>query len=280
MVLRVLAICFDSEEGYVECNVRRADEAIRRFAEGRDTDLVVLPELFTCGYCGSDFSSWAEDENSPTFGTFRRLCEEIDSVVGWGFVRKAEGRRPHNCYALLEPGKPPLFASKTHLNLSRPGSKGAETEFFSPGECLGVLDTRIGRLGVMICADGMYPEVPRCLALQGAECIIWASRSGGSQAEAGVPTLRATENIIPVVHPDGSQYGGWVPEHSAYRGQIVDHHGKVLADSAGTERMLYAELDLDAARDLREHGFDLWATRRMRRPELYTAITERQPKRT
>ena len=279
-MVRCLAVCFDSEEGNIQANVSLAERSIRGFTSIRPVDLVVLPELFTCGYCATDFAPWAEDESSPTFGAFRRLAEEIDAIVSWGFVKRAGGARPYNCCALLEPGKPTVFASKSHLNLSRPGSKGAETEFFSPGEYLGVFDTRIGRLGIMLCADGMYPEVPRCLALMGSECIIWASRCGGSQAGARVPSLRASENIVPILHPDGAQHGGWVPEHSAYRGQVVDHTGRVLADSADGDRMLYAELDLDAGRDLRENGHDLWATRRMRRPELYAAITERRFGRT
>src|SRR5437764_13899454 len=43
----------------------------------------------------------------------------------------------------------------------------------SPGSDYPVFDTRLGKLGIMICYDGFFPEVARELSNRGAEVIAW-----------------------------------------------------------------------------------------------------------
>ncbi len=49
-----------------------------------------------------------------------------------------------------------------------------------PGEEYPVFDLDFGRVGIMTCYDGMFPEIPRILALKGAEILIWPNARGGS----------------------------------------------------------------------------------------------------
>src|SRR6185503_8460410 len=43
----------------------------------------------------------------------------------------------------------------------------------SPGSDYPVFDTRLGKVGMMICYDGFFPEVARELSNRGAEIIAW-----------------------------------------------------------------------------------------------------------
>lgn len=49
-----------------------------------------------------------------------------------------------------------------------------------PGKDLPVFDFDFGRVGVMTCYDGWFPEPARVLSLRGAELIVWINGRGGS----------------------------------------------------------------------------------------------------
>src|SRR6476620_7163036 len=54
--IRILGVPFTSKEGEVAANVEGAIRLIREEMAKSPVDLVVLPELFTCGYAGPDLS--------------------------------------------------------------------------------------------------------------------------------------------------------------------------------------------------------------------------------
>lgn len=272
-MLKILAVNFATREGDVEGNVNRAEALIRNFVRHSEVDLVILPELFTCGYCGASLSTWSEDTESKTFKVFGALAQEIDAIIGWGFSERAHDHFAYNCFALIEPGRPALLVRKTHLHMSTQGTRQNEPEYLLPGDKLGLIDTRVGRLGVMICYDGCFVEVPRSLVLQGAECILWPTRSGSYLAGTGFPRIRAIDNIVPIVMVEGSQTGGDFPLHS--HSQILDHKGNVLAECKDDEGILYTAIDLSASSYFRETALDAWAQYRVRRPELYGPITSK-----
>jgi len=69
----------------------------------------------------------------------------------------------------------------------------------SPGSTLNVLQTRHGRLGIVIGLDALYPEVSRLLAMQGADLLIGISASPGvAQARAvrSALAMRVEENQV------------------------------------------------------------------------------------
>ena len=269
--MRVLGVSIATHEGDVSGNVARGVGMVREFCQSQPVDLVIFPEMFTCGYCALDLSPWAEDQSSATFPAFRALTEEIEAVVGWGFAERATPGKVYNSFALLEPGKPPAIVRKTHLHISTPGTRENEPEYLLPGDELGIVDTHLGRLGIMICYDGCFVEVPRSLVLAGAQVVLWPARSGGYLAGTGFPRIRAVDNIVPLVLCEGAQVGGEFPlqNHS----QIFDHRGNLLAECHGDERLLGVDIDIEAARNCRETEVNAWAQYRVRRPELYTLIT-------
>lgn len=270
-VCRVLGVSLETQEGDIAANVARATSLVRDHARDHEVDLVVLPELFTCGYCSMDLSSYGEDADSETFRTFASLAEDLDAVIGWGFAEKATGHLVYNSFALLEPGRAPVVVRKTHLHLSEPGSQANEPEFLLPGGQLGLVVTSLGTFGVMICYDGCFVEVARSLVLQGADCILWPSRSDRYIPKTGFPRIRAIDNIAPVIYVEGGQTGRHFPLRS--HSQIVDHRGNVLSGSEG-EGLLQATLNVGEARDFRQTSLGASAQYRVRRPELYRSITE------
>jgi predicted amidohydrolase len=151
-----------------------------------------------------------------------------------------------------------------------------ENHYFLPGDGIVVLDTAIGRVGLSICYDMLFPEVSRMMALQGAEIMLvpsnWLDIANLRRNGETFPVARAIEGQMHVVFVNGvgelevrgrtwSLYG---------RSRIVAATGEVVATAGADEQMLTATLtvaDLAA-------GSDVFPMLRDRRPNLYTSLVD------
>jgi predicted amidohydrolase len=69
----------------------------------------------------------------------------------------------------------------------------------SPGSTLNVLETRYGRLGIVLGLDALYPEVSRLLAMRGADILVGITASPGAapaMALRSALATRAEENQV------------------------------------------------------------------------------------
>jgi 5-aminopentanamidase len=155
---------FDPVFGEREKNIAKVVAA----AQGADTDLLVLPELFATGY---QFISRDEvvglSEPVPEGYTTRAIAglsrsKGIYIVAG---LAEKDGERLFNSAILTGPEGFIGVYRKTHLFFE-------EKLWFLPGDTgFRVFDTPLGRIGVMICFDWIFPESMRTLALMGAEVV-------------------------------------------------------------------------------------------------------------
>jgi predicted amidohydrolase len=140
-----------------------------------------------------------------------------------------------------------------------------------------VVDTDIGKLGIMICHDGHSPEVSRALAYNGAEVII---RCNAMQEIEGVSDpwdswtfttrTRAHDNCLYIVAANwGSvDYDYYPKAFCPGRSLIVDYYGNIMRQADyPAEGVIGATIDIEALRkrrgliwhnlwaDLRTEGF-------------------------
>lgn len=125
-----------------------------------------------------------------------------------------------------------------------------------------VADTELGRLGVAICYDWLFPEVLRELALGGAEVLVRVSAymdPWGTEAPMDWWTvtnrMRAIENVAAVVACNqGASLASYPPFSWPGGNMVVDHDGRVLAQAerGPGERILVGPVDLAALRAARE----------------------------
>jgi predicted amidohydrolase len=226
--LRVAAVSPEIVIGDLNANLARIRDAICAAAL-RGARLIVLPELATSGYVFADRAeaeSAAMAADDPRWDAVRDVIPE-DAVVVVGYA-ETDGAHLFNTAAVLTRDARLADYRKSHL-------WGAEKLVFDHGTEAGVVvDTSFGRLGVAICYDNEFPEVPRRLALAGADVLAlpvnWplVPRPNGEHAPELIQAMAsARSSRLPVVIADrwGAERGVDWTDGTA----IIDEHGWIVA---------------------------------------------------
>jgi len=192
-------------------NLQRAENLIREAASA-GAQVILIQELFETPYfCIEQNSAHFElattlAENS-SLKRFQQLAEELDVVLPFSWFERAN-RAFYNSLAMVDAGGAILGVyRKSHIP-NGPGYQ--EKSYFNPGDTgFRVWDTRYGRLGDGICWDQWFPEAARCMALMGAELLLYPTAIGSEPPPAitldsSGPWQRtqrghATAHIIPVI---------------------------------------------------------------------------------
>jgi N-carbamoylputrescine amidase len=234
-------------EGDPDHNLERSLRFIKR-AAAEGANVVILPELANSG-CDLGPRERALDlaEELPEGPTVRAWRKEVvnSGICIVGGLLEREGDTLHNSAVLLGPDVAGRYR-KTHL-------WDKEKLLYEPGRELPVLDTPLGRIGLLICYDAWFPEAVRTLALKGARLICVPSNAPDDwvpepQRRGDLTMLNvqciagANANRVFVVAANrvGDGYLG--------RSCVVDVTGGVLALAGATEEgLITAEVDTERA---------------------------------
>lgn len=258
--LRVAAISPEIVIGDVDGNLDRIRSAITAAAR-RGAQLIVLPELATSGYVFADRDEAlgaALTTGDPRWSSVHEAIPE-GAVVVVGYA-ESDGDRLFNTAAVLTRDLRLADYRKAHL-------WGAEKLVFDSGSEAGlVVDAPFGRLGVALCYDNEFPEVPRRLALAGADVLAlpvnWplVPRPAGEHAPELIQAMAsARSSRLPVVIADrwGSERGVDWTDGTA----IIDEQGWIVAFRAVMGASAVLSLDAARGKALPPHN-DLFADRR------------------
>lgn len=256
-LVTVASIQMEPRIGRKDENLARSVALVERAAAG-GADLVVLPELANTGYM---FESRAEAfalaepvPNGPSTQAWIEVARRCNTLIVAGIAER-DGERLYNAAVVVGPTGWLGTYRKLHL-------WGDEHLFFEAGDKgLPLFHTPWGRLGVVICYDGWFPEVYRLLAMQGADVVAmptnWVPMPGqpaGSPAMANTLAMAsAHSNALNIVcaNRTGTERG------QPFIGQslIVDAQGWPVAGPAaegGEDLVLIAQLDLRSTRQARQ----------------------------
>ena len=215
-----------------------------------DADLYVFPELYLTGE--HPFVRWPKgfDENpQPIPGPLTRAVGRIAKRVGrWivaGSIVEQDGDDRFNTAVAFAPSGR-LVARYRKVFTWRPFERyatGTEVPpvFSIPG---------IGKVGMMICYDGWFPEMARGLALRGAEVILHPTLTTTPDREQELVMARANAiaNQCYVINPNA------IVTIGGGRSVGVDPQGRVLFEGGSGEELIPEILDLDLVRAVRERG--------------------------
>jgi predicted amidohydrolase len=193
-------------------------------------DLVVLPETITFYGSGKSYADCAELIPGPSTNYFGRLTKEHDLYLVVGLLERHQ-HLVYNVAVLIGPSGE-VIGKYRKVTLPRGEIEGA----IMPGNDYPVFETRWGRIGMMICYDGFFPEVARELSNRGAEIIAWPV--WGCNPLLGA--ARACENHVYVVsstYTDVSQ--DWMIS------AIYGYDGQPLAQAQAWGTVAIAQVDLN-----------------------------------
>ena len=236
----------------ITANIAHAVDWTRRCHEATGAELIVLPESVTTGFTPgcSPQDLWDLVSELPAGGDathtlvadFADVARELGVVLCVGsYERGPERGIVFNSSVLIDRDGSILGVyRKTHPFCSEAVSGGG---WVTPGDTVSVCDTDLGRVGMIICFDGDYPELARIQAVQGAEVIC---RPSALLRSADIWELtsraRAYDNHVYVVgaNATGTDAAG---VHYFGNSHIVTPVAHIAAKAASHEGWVSARLD-------------------------------------
>lgn len=288
--VKVAALQFSCSKDVQE-NINKAEKMVKEAADN-GANIILLPELFERQYfCQEkryDYYNYALPlEKNPAVNRFKEVAKELGVVIPVSFYER-DIDRLFNTVAMIDADGSVLgIYRKTHI----PDDHFYQEKFyFTPGDSgFKVFDTRFGCIGVGICWDQWFPETVRCMAVQGAEMLLYPTAIGsepildvdsnshwrrvmqGHAAANLMPVVAANRIGVETVEPCKENAGQSSSLDFYGCSFIADATGDIIASAKQEETILYGEFDLDALKEERLS----WGLFRDRRPETYVVMTKK-----
>lgn len=204
---------------------------------GAALDLIVLPELFQCGYnIGDLVAARAEAPDGPFARAIAKLAQTHDTAILYGYSER-QGDQLYNAAQCIDRTGQSIGR---HRKLLLP--PGFEGDHFTSGTECDLFELGGLTIGILVCYDVEFPENLRHVALAGADIVAVPTALGASWgvvSEKVVPT-RAFENGVYLCY---ANYCGTENGAGYFGGScIVGPDGKDLARAAQEASLLEATL--------------------------------------
>lgn len=268
-------------------NMNRAESLIRQAAD-RGANIILIQELFETPYFCIEqnpkhFNLATRLEDNRNLVRFQELAKELDVVLPFSWFEKVN-QAFFNSLAMVDADGTIIGVyRKSHIP-NGPGYQ--EKQYFSPGDTgFKVWNTKYAKVGIGICWDQWFPETARCMALMGAEVLMYPTAIGTEPPPAPPVDSRghwqrvmqghAGANVMPLVA--SNRIGREVATEDegcfiTFYGSsfIADHTGEKVQEAGKSEEtVLVHTFDLEEIGKYREG----WGVFRDRRPDLYGSIT-------
>jgi len=235
---------------------------------GYNADFILFPELFNAAL----LAQFNQDDPAEAMRGLAQYTDEICEAM----LKLAVSYNIN-----IIPGSMPVYENNTLYNVAflcrRDGTIDAQYKLHATpderfywgvqgGDRLRVFDSDVGRIGILVCYDVEFPELPRLLADQGMQILFvpfWTDTKNAYLRVRRCAQARAIENECYVaitgsvgnlprvenIEIQYSQAAVFSPSDFAF-----PHDGIVAESTPNTEMTLVVDLDMDKLKQLREEG--------------------------
>ncbi len=254
--------------GQPRANYAVAEESIRE-AAGRNSVLILFPELWSTGY---DLPHGAQHSqaNAEILQRFSRLARQYHIWIG-GSLLEAEGQKVFNTFYVVSPETGEVIAQYRKIHLFHLMD---EHQWLHAGDRPCLAPVAGVPTGLAICYDLRFPELFRRYALDGARLILLPAEWPLSRIAHWDVLLqaRAIENqlFVAAVNNVGESGGETFGGHSA----LISPWGEfLLHGDSRQEALLTATIDLDQVDQIRQR-IPVFSDRR---PDVYELPSKNDP---
>jgi len=262
------------KQGDKKENIKKIEDIVTK-AKQRGAELVIFPELSLTGYTVRDqLYELAETIPGESTAVLENLAKKTKTYIVFGMPELSEKTQAtiYNTAVLIGPKG---FVGKYRKMYLPTHSVFEEKRYFRPGYQTPVFETKLGRIGLIICYDIFFPEVSRLTRLNGAQLIICISASPAVR-RAFFETLtaaRAIENTVFLAYvnlvgiENGLQFWGG--------SRLIGPNGKILVKAKYEEEdLVIGEVNYSDIRPLETFV----PTLKDLRPELFDELKEKAEK--
>jgi len=273
--------CLQVEAMPYQKNLENKEKILRLIKQASESQakLIVLPEsVFPCYFLSPDIIDSHTELSALTtqFLAEIKICAkkyQVFIAIGLPEYNKEKNALYNSAYLIDDNGEIIGMTRKSFL-------WHFDNIWFQSGGKYPVFDTKIGKIGIFICADGRVPEIVRCLALQGAEILLDLTNlvTNGLEKESWsnpqidymLPT-RALENKVWIV---AANKVGIEEKSIQYCGKssFFSPEGEIVT-MASTDREEILTKDINLTQSHNKEIASLVNIFKDRRPELYRTLT-------
>ncbi|MEB3772313.1 MAG: hypothetical protein GSR82_01375 [Desulfurococcales archaeon] len=183
----VAGIQMSVSDGETSTNIAKAYSMVRRLSSA-NPDIVVLPELWCCGYKGE----YGSDDSRLALNAMYRFSGITGGLVV-GSIPWVENGEAYNKAVAVYKGRMVGEYSKIHLF-----EPFKEHEIFKPGENPSIIKYKGFKIGLAVCYDLRFPELIREYSLHGADIVIAPSAWGKPRLNQwrNITTAQAAVNQV------------------------------------------------------------------------------------
>lgn len=252
MKIKVLIVQLEAIAGDIESNIKKAEKLLLESSH-TSADLIVFPELWTCGWDCPNFHKYSEElYHSKTYNFLKNLSVKYKSnIIGGSSILNKNGEKDRNTSLIFDrEGNLVKTYDKYHLFSHRGQSEGS---YLEEGENPVIVSLDIGKIGISICYDIRFPELFRLYAFHNADIIVNMAAWPKSFTDEYITLskARAIENQLYFI---SSCLTGKINESFYFSGNsfITDYKGRVIAKLDDEEKVLYKEIDIEEMKQYRK----------------------------
>ena len=251
----------------IEANFRKTLKLIRSAAI-KEADLIVFPEIQLTPFFPQskdlDVSSYVMDYSNPYFKGIKEACREYGVLAVPNLYIEENGKRYDMSILIGDDGN--IIGRQKMVHIAQ-CEHFYEQSYYEPSEeGFFVFETRLGKIGIVVCFDRHYPESIRTESLRGADLIVIPTANTTNEPselflwEVRVQAFQNSVNIA-MCNRTG------VEDQMEFSGESVvcDYNGNLVAQAGSEEELLIADIDIEGASETRMRK----PYTSLRRTELY-----------